>query len=170
MRIRCPDGTPERVRFWAHVETPVDGCWEWTGGTTHFGYGAFKKQNRVQVNSHRYSWELHNGPIPEGVFVCHRCDNPLCVRPDHLFLGSGFDNMRDASKKGRMHNQFSKMTNCIHGHPLSGDNLKIRSDGSRACRTCLKRRGDERRARQRAKLQAYVFGATETQPLKLEKA
>jgi hypothetical protein len=74
----------------------LDDCWIWTGSRTSRGYGQYRK-----TTAHRYSWILANGPIPEGLFACHSCDVPSCVRPDHLFLGTQIDNMRDAVAKGR---------------------------------------------------------------------
>lgn len=97
------------VRFWRFVRKGA-GCWEWTGHSNRpGGYGRFAVQATrpiVLVVAHRYSWELHFGPIPPGMIVCHRCDNPSCVRPDHLFLGTQSDNVRDSVTKGRhKHNQ-----------------------------------------------------------------
>ena len=98
---------PPAERFWAKVtKTNGDGCWEWTAGTWQaFGYGKFqagsgRADNRA-VYAHRYAWEMAHGPVPDGLFVCHRCDNPLCVRIDHLFLGTQLDNIRDMHAKGR---------------------------------------------------------------------
>lgn len=87
-------------RFWSHVDK-TDGCWLWTGADKGaLGHGRFYvKGKRTKV--HRFSWELANGPIPPGLFVLHRCDNGACVRPDHLFLGTQADNIRDMDSKGR---------------------------------------------------------------------
>ena len=87
-------------RFWAKVDTSGE-CWEWTAARNSKGYGAFWDGTRHQ-KAHRYSWELQIGTIPEGLLVCHKCDNPKCVRPDHLFLGTYQDNAIDAINKGRM--------------------------------------------------------------------
>jgi hypothetical protein len=77
-----------------------DVCWNWKGSTTR-GYGTFKPTGSKIAYAHRYMWELLNGPIPEGLLVCHRCDNPTCVNPDHLFLGTKKDNVVDMYSKGR---------------------------------------------------------------------
>lgn len=92
---------PLDVRFWRSVDVQPDGCWNWTGCTTRFGHGQFAPSRYYKIRAHRYSWELVNGPIPEGLDCCHHCDNPRCVRPDHLFLGTRTDNMRDAARKKR---------------------------------------------------------------------
>jgi hypothetical protein len=97
------------IRFWKKVDKngpihPVLGtaCWVWTGYKMPFGHGQLTiSKDESCVLTHRFSWELHHGPIPEGIKVCHRCDNPPCVRPDHLFLGTQKDNIQDAIKKGR---------------------------------------------------------------------
>jgi hypothetical protein len=87
------------IRFWRKVhKTP--GCWEWTGKLSH-GYGRIGGPNQTYFYAHRISWELHNGPIPEGLYICHICDNPCCVRPDHLFLGTAKDNGVDMASKQR---------------------------------------------------------------------
>jgi len=90
------------------------GCWMWTASCDRDGYGHLMVAGRLRV-AHRLSWELHRGPIPDGRQVCHTCDTPACVNPDHLFLGTQRDNMRDCVAKGRMprkgeDNNASKLT------------------------------------------------------------
>lgn len=76
------------------------GCWLWAGTLDGKGYGRLLN-NRKVLSAHRASWTVHNGPIPDGLCVCHRCDTPLCVNPAHLFLGTQQENIRDASNKQR---------------------------------------------------------------------
>lgn len=93
--------TNEIERFWGKVAfIPFHGCWEWTGSNFTFGHGLFNLQ-RIPRMAHRISWTLINGAIPEGMNVLHHCDNPNCVNPDHLFLGTQADNIRDMCSKGR---------------------------------------------------------------------
>jgi len=86
-------------RFWSKVEK-ADGCWLWTAYCGKWGYGSFCVGDSM-VLAHRVSYELAYGPIPDGLDVLHRCDNPPCVRPEHLFLGTDLDNARDMDSKGR---------------------------------------------------------------------
>jgi hypothetical protein len=128
-------GTVEQ-RFWARVRKS-DGCWEWTGACFKCGgYGQFTIEHGQQVRAHRHSWELHNGPIPKGLWVLHRCDNPKCVRPDHLFLGTCTDNARDMMAKGRGRGQYVRKTHCHRGHALVEPNLIHRPTGYSDCRQC----------------------------------
>jgi len=85
--------------FWKKVDKSGD-CWEWVGCKIKHGYGRFNVNAKLKL-AHRVSWELKNGPITNGLFTLHKCDNPPCVNPDHLFLGTQKDNMHDAMKKGR---------------------------------------------------------------------
>lgn len=89
------------THFWSKVEK-TDNCWTWKGrrNTARGGYGMFDVR-RVTVRAHRFAYELVNGPIPAGFEVCHRCDDPRCVRPDHLFLGTRKENAADCQSKGR---------------------------------------------------------------------
>lgn len=93
-------------RFWAKVQiADLDECWLWTAYVTPDGYGTLQADG-ASVLAHRFSWELHNGPIPagegpHGTCVLHHCDTPACVNPAHLFLGSHADNMHDMASKGR---------------------------------------------------------------------
>lgn len=86
--------------FWSKVEK-TRRCWRWRGGQVKDGYGVFRFPGGKKAGAHRVAYELAHGPIPEGMLVLHRCDNPVCVRPDHLVLGTHQDNMRDRARKRR---------------------------------------------------------------------
>ena len=96
-----------RRRFWDKVEKlGAEDCWPWAGATVK-GYGSISGTSSVQrYYSHRVSWEIHNGKIPHGMLVLHHCDNPPCVNPDHLYIGTAQDNSNDIRSRGK--------------HPFSG--------------------------------------------------
>lgn len=95
---------------------PGSGCWLFAGATDDKGYGLVSsRRGSAPLKAHRVSYEYHHGPIPRGLLVCHKCDTPACVNPEHLFLGTQLDNMRDCSAKGRL-NPDSRL-NLRPGHP-----------------------------------------------------
>lgn len=105
---------PPAVRFWRKVKK-TKRCWLWTGSKAPSGYGLFRpRRDGPSIGVHRFAYELTYGPIEPGLFVCHHCDNPRCVRPDHLFLGTHADNMRDMHRKGRGQRGD---THWMHRHP-----------------------------------------------------
>jgi len=107
--------TPPEVRFWRKVQKGgPDECWTWLGNKSYHGYGRFtphpkrRDANGVKPTpkmAHRLAWQYTNGPIPDGLECCHRCDNRGCCNPAHLFLGTHLDNMRDCMGKGRLNTQ-----------------------------------------------------------------
>jgi hypothetical protein len=118
----------------------VNGCIEWTGTRMRQGYGKIGIGTKVFL-THRIAWELANGPIPDGLLVCHACDNPPCCNVDHLFLGTVADNNADRDQKGRGH--WLAQTHCKYGHLLPAEPRMY--DGKRRCSPCETRRNREYR-------------------------
>lgn len=92
----------------------TNGCWEWLGCKWKSGYG-YLRPNKQYISAHRYFYVLYNADIPEGLDVLHRCDNPSCVNPEHLWLGTHSDNMKDAYAKGRRTSEGKHNGNYKHG-------------------------------------------------------
>jgi len=132
--------------FWSKVDF-TENCWVWLGARNRRGYGT----HNARSWAHRTSWEWTNGrSVPKGFVVCHACDNPTCVNPDHLWLGTQGDNVRDAVQKGRLKPALvqplaqaeasawrRQKTHCVQGHEYTPENtMPQRSGTDRKCRTC----------------------------------
>lgn len=147
--------TDLRERFWSKVDRSGD-CWMWTASRNASGYGRFGGSNSGgSYLAHRMCWELHNGPIPDGLCVLHRCDNPACVNPAHLWLGTRDDNNKDKTAKGRnvspLGTLYAGRTHCSAGHEYTAENTRVTARGRRQCRECFRAydRGRWRRDREK---------------------
>lgn len=150
------------------IPEPNSGCFIWLGATNPDGYGNVRVGSRTdgtrrQLKAHRAAWSAFVGEIPDGVHVLHRCDNPACINPEHLFLGTHTDNMRDMVAKGRAvlipptvgqgssnHRYGFRATHCVHGHLMTPENT-IEQCGVRRCRECRLKQGRETQRRYREK-------------------
>ena len=121
-------------RLLKNVEVNQNGCWEWTKTRLPRGYGLFRVLN--QSYAHRVSYVLYHGPLLKGMFVCHRCDNPPCVNPNHLFIGDAQINVDDMMSKGRSKKGHRYKTHCPRGHEYTLENSFINKSGGRICRIC----------------------------------
>lgn len=135
------------------------GCWL-KSGVEDGRYGWFRTNGRL-VRAHRAAWEAINGPIPNGLYVCHRCNNKRCMNPEHLYLGTPSQNARDAWRDGLVSSSGlpqgptlinANKTHCIHGHEFTPENTCIKSGGRRHCRACQARMSAECRKRKAAAL------------------
>lgn len=125
-----------KERFFRRINK-TNGCWLWTGHTDH-GYGRIRVGKGERIKVHRLAWAIHHGELPpKGLFVCHRCDVPNCVNPEHLFLGTPKENTADMQRKGRHCNQNTYKVVCVKGHLFIEDNTIYRNTGGRRCRKCM---------------------------------
>lgn len=132
---------PAEDKFWAMITTGIDpdDCWDWIGSKSSSGYGylSHPELGRIPVIASRMSYMIHFDD-PGELFVLHRCDNPPCVNPRHLFLGTQKDNIRDMMIKGRHRPWQAQKSSCKNGHEFTEENTYIRPNGNRSCRECVR--------------------------------
>lgn len=133
-------GVDAETRFFNAVDDSAgeDGCHPWVAARDSNGYGRFRVGENVVLSTRWILGHLRGRELDPNEHACHKCDNPPCVNPKHLYIGTHADNMRDIVKRGHYN---AEKTECKRGHPLSGDNLYvIPGSGSRVCRTCQRLR------------------------------
>lgn len=132
-----PDDLARRnglLKLVSNVEVNERGCWVWQGFCCpEWGYGFTSYRNR-SMRTHLVMWKILRGDIPKGMVIRHNCDNPPCINPDHLQIGTVRDNVHDRLKRGRDYK--SNRTHCPMGHEYAGQHLQLDSKGYRHCRTC----------------------------------
>lgn len=135
------------VRFWAKVRRSEAGCWEWQASLTAGGYGQYYPTKRMPRRAHRVAYEALVAAVPAGLVLDHLCRNRVCCNPAHLEPVTQWENTLRGDSPIAAH---AAVTHCPAGHPYSGDNLRIRRSGRRACRACGIEHNRQWRARKRA--------------------
>jgi len=155
-------------RFWAKVNKEADnGCWEWTAATSNKGYGQFGV-NKIAKSTHRISYIIHKGEIPGGLMICHTCNNPPCINPNHVYAGTSSDNMKQSVREMR-HFEQSK-THCKNGHEFNQENTFLRDRKgrgiTRVCRSCKRDAERKRRIFTKIKIHTTESFHTDTKEIK----
>lgn len=124
------------LRFFTKFPLGGNGCWEWQAGKIKDrGYGQFWL-NGLNYRAPRVMWTILHGPIPDSILIYHSCDNPPCVNPTHLFLGTNSDNVLDRNRKGKFTHWSSAKSYCKHGHEFVEENIYWENGIHRKCREC----------------------------------
>jgi len=125
-------------RLLKHRYVDSNGCWNWMGNKQD-GYGRISYKDKMRLVHRLAAFTWLDFDLDSKILVCHKCDNPSCFNPEHLFLGTDKDNIRDAANKGRMVNEHTNKTHCMYGHEFDEENT-YRYEGKRYCRTCKNNR------------------------------
>lgn len=128
-----------------YIPEPNSGCWLWLGAATAGGYGNYWYEGRCR-RAHSVLYILNKGPIPDGLILDHLCRNPACVNPDHLEAVTNRKNIMRGNASGA---RATRTGYCCHGHRLTGENVRHRPDGKRACRTCERMHDSDRAAKRK---------------------